>query len=293
VLLDHEHHSVHSLFNHALDELGSLSLHLLEFQGIALDDCNLLAGHSGAVSLELVNTLVHVLHEFLNSVELGDGNGSAFLGLASSSLGHHVSDIGSVVGFDGRFDGKLGLVLSLSDDHGRGLLVASNSSGLLVHKASDLTLRTSSSSDNSVGHRHDSHSDVDDMGLSFSHGRQSLSLHLLESIEASVDGMEVSSALLGLTSLHSLGHVLSECGDMSLSGFLNSSEHHLAGLNKSGHSFLVSSSHLLVERTLMFSDDSGEVLFGDSLGFLRINLRFLSSLILLLVFLSCLLVELR
>lgn len=164
---------------------------------------------------------------------------------------------------------------------------------MLLHEASDLTLRTSSSSDNSVGNGHDSHSDMDDMGLSFSHGRQSLSLHLLESIETSVDGMEVSSALLGFTSLHSLGHVLSECGDVSLSGFLNSCKHHLAGFNKSSHSFLVSSSHLLVERTLMFSDDSWEVLFKDTLGFLRISLRFLGGFVLLLVFRSCLFVELR
>lgn len=68
MLLDHKHHSVHSLLNHTLDELGSLSLHLLEFQGVALNDLNLLARHSGAVSLELVNTLVHVLNEFLNFV---------------------------------------------------------------------------------------------------------------------------------------------------------------------------------------------------------------------------------
>lgn len=204
-----------------------------------------------------------------------------------------MSNVGIVVGFDSGLDGKLGLVLGLSDDHCRSLLVASNSSGLLVHEASDLTLRTSSSSGNSVSHGHESHSDVDDMGLSFSQCRQSLSLHLLESVEASVDGMEVSFALLGLTSLHSLGHILSECGYVSLSGFLNSSKHHFAGLNKSGHSFLVSSSHLLVERTLMFSDDSGEVLSGDSLGLLRINLRFLGGLVLLLVFLSCLLVEVR
>jgi len=124
---------------------------------------------------------------------------------------------------------------------------------LLPHKVSDRTLGASSGFDNSVGHRYNSHLNVDDLRLSFSKSSKSLSLHGLELIKASIESMKLSSTFLSLAGLHSLSHILSESSNVSLSSFLNSSKHHFTRFRNSGQSLLVSGLHLLSEGSSMLS----------------------------------------
>jgi len=123
----------------------------------------------------------------------------------------------------------------------------SDSVGLHSHESSDSTLRTSSGLHDSSSHWHDYHSNDSNMRLHLLHHCQTLSLHSLESVEADIDSIEVSSALFVLASFHSSGHVLFVSSDMSFSSLRNSDQESFAHLHNSGKHFLVSSSHLLQE----------------------------------------------
>lgn len=73
----------------------------------------------------------------------------------------------------------------------------------------------------------------------------------MESVEASVDSIEVSLALLVLASFHSSGHVLLVGSDVSFSSLGDSYQHGLAHLHHSSKGFLVGSYHLLNEGSLV------------------------------------------